>query len=147
MQQFFEQHKQRLTVYQLPSYSPDYNPIEKLWKEVKKEGTHLHCFPTFQDLINKVEEALAIFEETPRKILSLFGMYHELSSNVSATAWLNAKNIFLKAIETLNEEFTWRREPFLADQVERYIGPLFGELLRGVLERSHRLSLDLRGEC
>jgi hypothetical protein len=47
---------------------------------------------------------------------------------------------------SLNEEFTWRREPFLADQVERYIGPLFGELLRGVLERSHRLSLDLLGE-
>ncbi|HQN18116.1 MAG TPA: IS630 family transposase [Syntrophobacteraceae bacterium] len=86
MQQFFEQHKQRLTVYQLPSYSPDYNPIEKLWKEIKKDGTHLHYFPTFQDLINKVEEVLAIFQGTPRKILSLFGMYHELSNNVSVTA-------------------------------------------------------------
>ena len=30
---FFDQHEQRLTVYQLPSYSPDYNPIEILWKD------------------------------------------------------------------------------------------------------------------
>lgn len=85
MQQFFEEHKQRLTVYQLPSYSPDYNPIEKLWKEIKKDGTHLHYFPTFQDLINKVEEVLTTFADASRKILSLFGMYHELSNNAEAT--------------------------------------------------------------
>ncbi len=35
MKAFFEDHKDRLTVYQLPSYSPDYNPIEKLWKKIK----------------------------------------------------------------------------------------------------------------
>jgi len=82
MQQFFEEHRERLTVYPLPSYSPDYNPIEKLWKEIKKDGTHLHYFPTFQDLINKVEEVLATFAGASRKILSLFGMYQELSSIV-----------------------------------------------------------------
>ncbi len=42
MQAFFEQHKDRLTVFDLPSYSPDYNPIEKLWKKSKEWGTHLH---------------------------------------------------------------------------------------------------------
>ena len=26
-------HADRLTVFQLPSYSPNYNPIEKLWKQ------------------------------------------------------------------------------------------------------------------
>ena len=45
---FFEQRANRLTVYQLPSYSPDFNPIEKLWKKVKEYGTHLHYFPTFE---------------------------------------------------------------------------------------------------
>jgi transposase len=84
MKQFFEEHKARLTVYPLPSYSPDYNPIEKLWKEIKKDGTHLHYFPTFEDLINKVEEVLLAFAtDASAKILSLFGMYQELSSNIA----------------------------------------------------------------
>ena len=87
MQQFFEEHKARLTVYPLPSYSPDYNPIEKVWKEIKKDGTHLHHFPTFQDLINKVEEVLLIFEtDASQKILSLFGMYQELSNTMKEAA-------------------------------------------------------------
>jgi transposase len=30
MKAFFAQHQDRLTVFQLPSYSPDFNPIEKL---------------------------------------------------------------------------------------------------------------------
>ncbi|MGD9971490.1 MAG: transposase [Desulfatirhabdiaceae bacterium] len=57
----FQEHKERLTAYQLPTLSPDYKPIEKLWKEFKKDGTHLHYFETFQDLINKVEDVLRTF--------------------------------------------------------------------------------------
>ena len=59
---FFKAHKDRFTVYKLPSYSPDYNPIEMLWKKVKEMGTHLHYFPTFQDLKDKVEETLLQFK-------------------------------------------------------------------------------------
>ena len=75
---YFSERQDRLTVYDLPSYSPDYNPIEKLWKKVKKEGTHLHYFPTFQDLVDKVEEALIGFKNTANEILSLFGLYDNL---------------------------------------------------------------------
>jgi transposase len=86
MQEFFEQHKDRLTVYQLPSYSPDFNPIEKLWKEIKKDGTHLHYFPTFNALVGKVEEVLLSFASTCRKVLSLFGFYRELSNGLKNAA-------------------------------------------------------------
>jgi len=82
MQEFFGRHKERLTVYQLPSYSPDYNPIEKLWKEIKKDGTHLHYFPTFNDLVDKVEEVLLLFANKCRKVLSLFGFYRDLSDSL-----------------------------------------------------------------
>jgi transposase len=61
MKRFFTERQNRLTVCNLPSYSPDYNPIEKLWKKVKKDGTHLHYFPTFQDLVEKVEDTLVFF--------------------------------------------------------------------------------------
>ena len=33
---FLAAHKARLTEYPLPSYSPDYNPIEYLWKKTKQ---------------------------------------------------------------------------------------------------------------
>ena len=75
MKDFFKQHKDRIKCYQLPSYSPDYNPIEILWKKIKKAGIHLRYFPTFDDLINKVTELLATFENTPKEILKVFGFY------------------------------------------------------------------------
>ena len=74
---FFEKQKNRLTVFQLPSYSPDYNPIEKLWKKIKEKGTHLKYFPTFQELKNKVQETLILFDNTPEEVLSIFGFYEE----------------------------------------------------------------------
>lgn len=40
----------RLFVERLPTYSPDKNPIEKLWKKTKREATHCRYFPTFEDL-------------------------------------------------------------------------------------------------
>jgi transposase len=79
MQRFFALHTARLTVFQLPSYSPDYNPIEKLWKKVKKEGTHLHYFPTFEALTHTVEQALLKFANTPKEILSLCSLPTELA--------------------------------------------------------------------
>jgi transposase len=39
----------RLFVERLPAYSPDKNPMEKLWKNTKKEATHCRYFPTFED--------------------------------------------------------------------------------------------------
>jgi transposase len=61
---FFAQQAARLQVFQLPTYSPDYNPIEKLWKKIKQQDTHLHYFPTFEALTDKVEQALLKFTNT-----------------------------------------------------------------------------------
>jgi transposase len=82
MQEFFAKHQDRLTVFDLPSYSPDYNPIEKLWKKVKQKGTHLHYFPTFECLKKKVQESLAFFENAPKEVLSLFGFFEDMSVTV-----------------------------------------------------------------
>ncbi|MCP4041371.1 MAG: IS630 family transposase, partial [Gammaproteobacteria bacterium] len=71
MREFIAEHQGRLTVFNLPSYSPDYNPIEKLWKKVKEKGTHMHYFPTFESLKKKVHESLEFFDYTPKEVLSL----------------------------------------------------------------------------
>ncbi len=84
MRTFFEQHQDRLSVYQLPSYSPDYNPIEYLWKKVKTKATHNRYFAQFSKLVNSVEAALSSFDEQPQEILHLMGFYTQSSANPSA---------------------------------------------------------------
>jgi transposase len=79
MKQFFAKKAHRITVYELPSYSPDYNPIEKLWKKIKEKEIHLHYFPTFDSPKNKVEEALLYFKDLKNEVLSLFGFYNKLA--------------------------------------------------------------------
>jgi len=76
---FFEQHATRLEVCQLPTYSPDYNPIEKLWKKLKEAETHLHYFPSCAALTVKVEQALVKFANAPQEILALCGLPAELA--------------------------------------------------------------------
>lgn len=75
MQEFFATQRARLTVYQLPSYSPDYNPIEYLWRNLKKRATHDQYFPLFSGLIASVDKELAYFVEHSQEVLKLFGCY------------------------------------------------------------------------
>jgi len=77
LQKFFAAHARRLTVHQLPAYSPDYNPIEKLWKKIKERDIHLHYFPTFDDLKVKVEKALSRFARLRKEVLPLFSFFRE----------------------------------------------------------------------
>jgi len=78
---FFEQHKDRLIVYQLPSYSPDYNPIEYLWKKVKTKATHNRYFAEFAKLIRSVDEALTILASQADEIKRLMGVYTKHMAN------------------------------------------------------------------
>jgi transposase len=80
--QFFVQHQDRLTVFQLPSYSPDYNPIEYLWRNTKKRATHNKYFEQFQEIITSVEQALKHFAQHASEVLGLFGKYCDESGLV-----------------------------------------------------------------
>jgi transposase len=86
MKQFFEAHVDRLTIEQLPAYSPDCNPIEPLWKKVKKEATPLKYFPEFTDLQDEVERALLHFAQTPSEITVLMARYCEKLGRVDKAA-------------------------------------------------------------
>ncbi|ESQ14486.1 MAG: hypothetical protein N838_31425 [Thiohalocapsa sp. PB-PSB1] len=83
---FFEEHKRHLTVFDLASYSPDCNPIEKLWKKVKEKGTHLHDFPTFESLKEKVQETMSFFEGAKKEVLCLFEMDPALARGTDSIA-------------------------------------------------------------
>jgi transposase len=51
---FIAEHTSRLTAPRLPTFSPDYNPIEKLFRSTKAAATHLKYFKTFEELRNSV---------------------------------------------------------------------------------------------
>lgn len=74
-QAFFETHRQRLTCCQLPSYSPDFNPIEHLWQTVKKEATHNKYFPQFEAVIDSVEAALRFLLYHRKQVRQILGDY------------------------------------------------------------------------
>jgi transposase len=87
IQPFFAAHRARLTVYQLPGYSPDYNPIEHLWKNLKKRSTHLRYFATFEELTTSVEEGLAFYDQHPEAVQAAIGQTLEhLGDHVAQAA-------------------------------------------------------------
>src|SRR5919199_2479219 len=77
--QFLDVHRARITVESLPSYSPDYNPIEYLWKKTKQRATHNQYFKEFAELTVSVDKALAYFATHHDMVLGLFGRYCEES--------------------------------------------------------------------
>lgn len=85
-QRFIAQQAARLTVYQLPSYSPDYNPIEHLWRNVKREKTHNRYFPTFEALTEAVETGLTYFQHHAGEVKQLMGTYLEQMAGLALAA-------------------------------------------------------------
>ena len=80
--QFIELHKDRLIVHQLPSYSPDYNPIEYLWKKVKTKATHNRYFEEFIQLVQSVEDAMTTLVSQIDEIKRLMGVYTKHMADV-----------------------------------------------------------------
>jgi transposase len=77
MEEFFAAQVTRVTKVPLPAYAPDFNPIEYLWKKVKKMATHLKHFPDFALWQAEVDKALRHFAHTPHEIMTVMTRYCE----------------------------------------------------------------------
>ena len=67
--EFKKANADRLTITPLPPYSPDYNPIEKLWKNTKRDATHLKYFKTFENLHDSVVKTFKSYMQDASKII------------------------------------------------------------------------------
>jgi transposase len=63
----------RLVLLYLPTYSPWLNPIEMLWRHVRREVTHGEFFETKPALLTAAQECFDRFNRCPEKILSVIG--------------------------------------------------------------------------
>ena len=67
--EFKKANENRLTITPLPAYSPDFNPIEKLWKNTKRDATHLKYFQTFEELHESVVKAFESYMQDASKVI------------------------------------------------------------------------------
>ena len=68
---FKEENKDRLTIVPFPTFSPDLNPIEKLWKNTKRDATHLKYFQTFEELRSAVIQTFEGYMNEASKVLTV----------------------------------------------------------------------------
>lgn len=61
--------KGRLEKVALPKFSPDCNPIEKLWKNTKRDATHLKYFQAFEQLRASVLDTFRQYLQEATKVI------------------------------------------------------------------------------
>jgi transposase len=54
----------------LPGYSPDLNPIEGLWKWMREEVTHNHCYLTLRELFDACKAFIERINAAPDQLLA-----------------------------------------------------------------------------
>jgi hypothetical protein len=60
---FLGKHRKRLQLEFLPPYSPELNPIERVWKLTRRLCTHNEYFPDLADLQAAVSGQLALWKQ------------------------------------------------------------------------------------
>ena len=62
---------EQVTFVKLPPYSPDFNPIEQVWRITRRENTHNVFFATINALKEKVDQAFADWAVPNAQLASL----------------------------------------------------------------------------
>jgi transposase len=61
----------QLEFKRLPSYSPQLNPIERLWKKLRRRATHNRLFETLAELKSSLRASLCYFQTMRHKVRSI----------------------------------------------------------------------------
>lgn len=71
LQPWLAEHRQQLTLLFLPPYSPDLNPIERVWKLTRRLATHNRHFPTLEGIMDAVTERFLMWRKPNRQLIKL----------------------------------------------------------------------------
>jgi len=67
---WFKSNRHWLEVHQLPPYSPELNPTERLWQHTRKTGTHNRFFAGVDALVATLTRVFGEMQSDPQSISS-----------------------------------------------------------------------------
>lgn len=67
---WFKSNRSWLEVHQLPPYSPEFNPTERLWQHTRRNGTHNRYFVTRDELVRTLTRVFTEMQDEPDTISS-----------------------------------------------------------------------------
>jgi transposase len=67
-ERWLRQHRQRIELFRLPTYSPELNGIEGVWKVTKKATTHNRFYRTVDERDAALVSTFEMFKAYPAKI-------------------------------------------------------------------------------
>ena len=73
VREYEREHFGRLLIVYLPTYSPGLNPIEMLWRHLRRLVTHNHRFESLLHIMEAVHNALEMLAMETESILSIIG--------------------------------------------------------------------------
>ena len=65
---WFDANRHWLEVHQLPPYSPELNPTERLWRYTRQTGTHNRYFPDEKELTGTLSRVFGEMQTYPELI-------------------------------------------------------------------------------
>jgi transposase len=65
---WFRSNRHWLEVHQLPSYSPELHPTERLWQHTRKNGTHNRFFRSLDELLATLTRVFGEMQSHPQLI-------------------------------------------------------------------------------
>ena len=71
IKEYIKEHDKRIELLYLPPYSPDLQPAELIWRELRKERIHNRYFPSKQCLLDTIEEYLKLYSRKNNKFQNL----------------------------------------------------------------------------
>jgi transposase len=74
---FLEENKNRIELIPLPAYTPEYNLVEYVWRQIKS-FTHNVYFPDFSNLKKFVRYRLKVAQKNHKEILNLCDSYPKI---------------------------------------------------------------------
>lgn len=68
IKKFYKEEESWLTIVQLPKYSPDFNPIEYIWKYIKNKCCTSRYYENFETELDVVYDELDFLESNPEEV-------------------------------------------------------------------------------